>query len=159
MFFNGRKDVLEFHDLHALHELELVVENGVQYVRALFQVRPDRPAFEGDEKPNLLLLTNGSSTRMFAIEPKPAEAPAVAADAAPAAPANVYLSTQNGPNSAAARAAASAPTPVAQADDPADSENAVDAPDAEVEAPKADAGAEQEPQSEPEPEVDAPKAE
>lgn len=148
MFFNGRKDVLEFHDLHALHELELVVENGVQYVRALFQVRPDRPVFEGDEKPNLLLLTNGSSTRMFAVEPKPAEAPVAAADETPAAPTNVYLSTQNGPNSAAA---------VTQAADAV--------ADAEADAPKADEGAEQEPQSEPEPvaeadsEADAPKAE
>lgn len=151
MFFNGRKDILEFHDLHALHELELVVENGVQYVRALFQVRPDRPAFEGDEKPNLLLLTNGSATRMFAVEPKPVDAPAVAVDVAPTAPANVYLSTQNSAESAAA-----APV-VTQAVDAAT--------DAEADSPKADEGAEQEPQSEPEPvaeassEADAPKAE
>lgn len=98
--FNNRKDILEFHDLHGLHELELVVENGVQYVRALFSIRPDRPAFEGDEKPNLVLLTNGSSTRMFSVEPKPE---ASAADAAPAvASANVYLSTENSAESAAA---------------------------------------------------------
>lgn len=98
--FNNRKDILEFHDLHALHELELVVENGVQYVRALFSIDPHRPAFEGDEKPNLLLLTNGSSTRMYGVEEKPQ--PASEADAPADAPANTLLSTENSAESAAA---------------------------------------------------------
>ena len=106
MFYNDRKDILEFHDLDGMHELELVNENGRQFVRVLFSIRPDRPPFEGDEQPHLLLLTNGSATRMFAVTPKP-EPVVGAPEEVPVLPANEYLSTENSAESAAAATPAS----------------------------------------------------
>lgn len=88
MFANGRKDILESDDFAALHKLELEERDGHQYINLTLRVNPAVKHFLPGEKPIILLLTDGASQRMFAIEeyPAPIPAPEPAPVEEPAAP-------------------------------------------------------------------------
>lgn len=99
MYFNGRKDIIEASDFAALHALDLEEIGGRQYIHLLVQVDASVKHFDGDEKPIILVVSDGVSQKLLFVQPMPEALPVASPVEAPveavAAPAVVETTPES----------------------------------------------------------------